>query len=109
MNQWEISCSETKVALEQENSICLIDCRTEQERNFCRIDPSLFLPLHNYNEFLDDFEHIKQKAVVVYCHHGVRSLQMANILIHFGFENVKSMAGGIDKWSIDIDVSIPRY
>ena len=48
-------------------------------------------------------------AVVVYCHHGVRSLSGAAILGQAGVENVYSMAGGIEAWSQRIDPAVPRY
>jgi rhodanese-related sulfurtransferase len=47
--------------------------------------------------------------VVVYCHHGVRSLRGAAVLAQAGHENVASLAGGIDDWSLTIDPTVPRY
>jgi rhodanese-related sulfurtransferase len=46
--------------------------------------------------------------VVVYCHHGVRSLSGAAILRRAGIEAV-SLAGGIDRWSVAVDPNTPRY
>jgi rhodanese-related sulfurtransferase len=51
----------------------------------------------------------KDKEIIVQCHHGRRSMQVAATLRGLGFTNVKSMAGGIDLWSIDIDPQVPRY
>jgi rhodanese-related sulfurtransferase len=47
-------------------------------------------------------------AVVVYCHHGVRSLSGAAILGRAGIEAL-SLAGGIDRWALTVDPSVPRY
>ena len=47
--------------------------------------------------------------VVTYCHHGVRSLTAAGILERNGYEQVYSLAGGIDAWSREIDANVPRY
>ena len=47
--------------------------------------------------------------VVVYCHHGMRSLQVTQWLLSQDFKQCQSMAGGIDAWSSDIDDSLPRY
>jgi rhodanese-related sulfurtransferase len=47
--------------------------------------------------------------LVVYCHHGIRSLSGAAILEQHGFANVVSLAGGIDAWSLHIDPKVPRY
>ena len=46
--------------------------------------------------------------VVVYCHHGIRSLHAAAFLQQQGIENIASLAGGIDAWSL-IDSTMPRY
>ena len=43
------------------------------------------------------------------CHHGVRSLQVANFLAQAGFSEVVNLHGGIDAWSQQIDTSVPRY
>jgi rhodanese-related sulfurtransferase len=47
--------------------------------------------------------------VICYCHHGQRSLDVAAWLRAQGVENAQSLAGGIDRWSIEIDPAIPRY
>jgi rhodanese-related sulfurtransferase len=47
--------------------------------------------------------------VVLYCHSGQRSLDAASYLAGHGFVNVRSMAGGIDAWSVEIDNTVPRY
>jgi rhodanese-related sulfurtransferase len=48
-------------------------------------------------------------TVVVYCHHGVRSLTGAFLLQRAGVGPVASLAGGIDAWSREIDPAVPRY
>ncbi len=47
--------------------------------------------------------------IVVFCHHGVRSLQVVEWLRRQGVENCQSMSGGIDLWSVRIDPGVPRY
>ena len=47
--------------------------------------------------------------VIVFCHHGARSLSVAMWLRNQGFERAQSLAGGIDNWSRTIDPNIPRY
>ena len=51
----------------------------------------------------------REKLLVVYCHHGVRSLGVVAALREAGFESVRSMAGGIDRWSREVDPSIATY
>lgn len=103
----ELTATEASRLLE-EKRIVLIDCREEQEWDFCYIDGSLLIPL-------SDFQ-LKSAALpqndshyVVYCHHGVRSLYAAQMLQAAGYTNVSSMTGGIDSWSLTVDPSVPRY
>jgi rhodanese-related sulfurtransferase len=51
----------------------------------------------------------RDRRIVVHCHHGGRSLRVANWLRGQGFEQAQSMAGGIDAWSTEIDPAVPRY
>jgi rhodanese-related sulfurtransferase len=48
-------------------------------------------------------------GLVIFCHHGVRSLSVVDWLRRQGIENCQSMSGGIDLWSLQIDPSVPRY
>ncbi|MCB2000470.1 MAG: rhodanese-like domain-containing protein [Burkholderiaceae bacterium] len=43
------------------------------------------------------------------CHHGGRSMQVAQFLVNQGFAQVANIAGGIDAWAVELDGSIPRY
>ena len=56
-----------------------------------------------------ELESFKSKEVVVHCHHGGRSLKVANWLRQQGFSKAQSMAGGIDEWAAEIDKSLTRY
>jgi rhodanese-related sulfurtransferase len=47
--------------------------------------------------------------VVCYCHHGVRSFDVAVWLRAQGVERARSLAGGIERWSLEIDPQVPRY
>ena len=47
--------------------------------------------------------------IIVYCHHGMRSLQATRILKGMGFKKVKNLAGGIDAWAAAFDEKMPRY
>lgn len=50
-----------------------------------------------------------QQPIACLCHHGGRSMQVANFLQSHGFEHVANIAGGINAWSAELDPSIPRY
>ena len=48
-------------------------------------------------------------ALSVYCHHGVRSLQVVSWLRQQGISSCYSLAGGIDRWSKEVDANVPTY
>ena len=50
-----------------------------------------------------------KRPVACLCHHGGRSMQVANFLKNRGFEHVANIAGGIHAWSAEVDPSIARY
>jgi rhodanese-related sulfurtransferase len=56
-----------------------------------------------------ELDELRDAEMVVYCHHGVRSRQVANWLRGQGFAHVQSLAGGIDRWAQEIDGTLPRY
>lgn len=97
-------------ALQQEGEPFLfLDCRREDEHAIAAIPGTELIPMHELGDRLDELEPHRQSRIVVHCHHGMRSLQVAAALREAGFEQAQSMAGGIDDWSERIDPSIPRY
>ncbi len=50
-----------------------------------------------------------QQPIACLCHHGMRSLQVANYLMQNGFTSVVNLQGGIDAWSKQLDRSVPVY
>lgn len=109
---WEITPREVKAKLDAgDESLALVDCRRPEEHEFCRINApnQTLIPMHETWSRLKELSPLKDKEVVVYCHTGRRSLWVAAFMRQAGFKNVKSMAGGIDVWSIDIDPTVPRY
>lgn len=94
--------------LENGRSLVLLDVRQPWENQLARLVGSLHIPL---NELPARAKEVlsRPEPVVVYCHHGVRSLSAAAFLERLGAENVVSLAGGIDAWSCEIDPAIPRY
>ena len=87
----------------------LLDCRTTQEAELAQIEGSLLIPMHDVHARLGELEAYRETPIIVYCHHGNRSLQVVATLRELGFEDARSMAGGIDLWSQSVDASVPRY
>ena len=106
---WEVTPRQVKAMLDASEDFIFIDCRTPGEYEHCRIEGASLLPLQEVGHRLDELEPVKEKKIVIHCHHGGRSLQMAAYLRRRGYCDVTSMAGGIDVWSMDVDASVPRY
>lgn len=87
--------------------ILLLDVREPYEREFAVIEPSLHIPMGQLSERVREVP--RDREVVVYCHHGVRSNVVAAYLDTLGFPRVSNLAGGIDRWSVEVDPRIPRY
>ncbi|MBC7836086.1 MAG: rhodanese [Phycisphaerales bacterium] len=90
----------------------LLDVRRPDEFAVAKIQGAALVPMNEVGARLDEIEQLageKSGEIIVHCHHGRRSLTVTQQLREAGFTNVKSMAGGIDVWSIDIDPRVPRY
>ncbi len=107
----EVSPADLQDWLQSETPPLLIDCREEDEFHLCRIEPGRLWPLSNFIEASSAFREgdDSMAPVVVYCHHGVRSMNATQFLRQSGSQNVWSLAGGIDRWSIEIDPTVLRY
>lgn len=94
-------------------TIRLIDCREPDEHALCRIEGADLIPLSRFAEEsahrLPDPTDDSAPALIVYCHHGMRSLNATRFLRQKGHRRVWSLRGGIDAWSQEIDPSVPRY
>jgi rhodanese-related sulfurtransferase len=86
----------------------LLDVREPWEFDAARIEGAKLMPMGDVpsraHQELDPEDH-----VVVYCHHGVRSMNVTAWLRQQGFEKAQSMAGGIDAWSRNVDAKVPVY
>jgi len=87
----------------------LIDCREPDEHAIARIEGAVLIPMQTIPERLPELEPQRAGRIVVHCHHGVRSLRVVRFLRDRGFAGARSMAGGIDAWSLEIDPATPRY
>jgi rhodanese-related sulfurtransferase len=106
----EITPQEVASRLKSDKPPRLLDVREPQEFALCRIDGSALVPMNTVPAELQHLESLADDAdLITICHHGVRSLQVVYWLRQQGLENCFSMAGGIDRWSTDIDSSVPRY
>ncbi|MCE9533313.1 MAG: hypothetical protein K8T89_19625 [Planctomycetes bacterium] len=95
--------------MEAGETVYLLDVRQPWENEYCQLADSVLIPLPELPSRIDEVEPPEGALVVVYCHHGVRSLSGAAILQQAGFGNVASLSGGIEAWSVLVDPKVPRY
>jgi rhodanese-related sulfurtransferase len=84
----------------------IIDVRSREEYDTVHIPESTFFTQELMHE-LGGWP--KEQLIVFVCHHGLRSLDAAAYFQGHGLENVRSLRGGIDAWSREIDPTLPQY
>ena len=85
----------------------LLDVREPWEHQICAIAGSRHIPMGEIPARRDEID--RQAEVVVICHHGGRSLQVAMFLESNGFSKLHNLAGGVDAWARSVDPSMPVY
>ncbi len=112
--EWEVTPRDAAASLLEDGASrpVLLDCRRDDEWAFNRIAGAVHVPMSEIERRADELEDERggrAGPIIVQCHHGVRSLRVTAALRALGFTNVKSLAGGIDLWSLTVDSSVPRY
>jgi sulfur-carrier protein adenylyltransferase/sulfurtransferase len=105
----EITPPELQGWLAEGRELILLDVRNPPEWQICRINGANLLPLPELAERSGELAGHEEAVIVAYCHGGVRSLRATEFLRAQGFGKTVSLAGGIDRWSREIDPSVPRY
>ena len=90
------------------NPPILLDVREPWEAETATIAGATLIPMGEITSRAHT-ELDPDRHVIVFCHHGQRSLSVTMWLRNQGFEHAQSLAGGIDNWSRTIDPSVPRY
>jgi rhodanese-related sulfurtransferase len=102
----EITPTELQQLLAGENPPALIDVREEGEAAICSIDGSTLIPMNTLPQHVTEFS--RDRPVVLYCHGGMRSMMAGQWLSQQGFDAL-SLAGGIDRWAVEIEPDMARY
>ncbi len=106
----EVTPQEALVRLGGSEAAILIDVREPEEFALSRIEGAELIPMQSIPPELQRLEAMAdERTLMVLCHHGVRSLQVVSWLRRQGIENCFSVAGGIDRWSREVDPGVPRY
>ena len=85
----------------------LLDVREDWEFEICQIEGSTHMPMSGIVENYASLD--PEQETVVICHHGMRSLQVAEFLINAGFKRILNLSGGINAWSREVDPEVPTY
>jgi rhodanese-related sulfurtransferase len=107
MTDLELTPTELKQRLDGGERLLLVDVREPWEYNLCRIESAKLIPIGAIPANLQSLD--IDDDVICYCHHGMRSLDVAVWLRNQGVAGARSLAGGIERWSVEIDPQVPRY
>lgn len=103
----EITAENLAEEVKTHPDLLLIDVREPHEWEIGHINGATLVPLGQLPQRVGDLD--GRRKIVTYCHHGIRSMQALEILTAAGYDDVRSLRGGIDAWSTQIDSSVPRY
>ncbi len=103
----EITPREVKSMMDRGEKFLFVDVREKWEFEALWIEGAVLVPMGEIPTNLAKLE--QADSIVLFCHHGIRSLDAAAWLRSQGITGAKSMAGGIDRWSAEIDSKVPRY
>lgn len=106
MDEFEIEPLELSEQLKAGNQVYLLDCREPWEFEEASIAGSELIPMQTIPHRLALIP--TDRPVVVVCHSGRRSMDVALWLRGQGIR-ARSLSGGIDRWSLEIDPAVPRY
>lgn len=103
----EISAPEAVILRNNNKDAVFLDVREHSELAICRIEGALHIPM---GEVPERHKALPQDApLIVFCHHGMRSLNVVQYLETKGFENAINLAGGIHAWAVEVDPEMKQY
>ena len=85
----------------------LLDVREDWEIEMCSLPGIKHIPMHLVPERAGEID--RDAELVVICHHGVRSMQVAMFLERQGFSSLYNLSGGVAAWADEVDSSMRRY
>jgi rhodanese-related sulfurtransferase len=96
-----------QAALAAGRPLVLLDVREDVEIELAALPGITHIPLHALARRVGELD--PDRPTVCICHHGVRSMSAARFLADQGFDELYNLAGGIDRYSLDVDPRLPRY
>lgn len=107
MDYQTITPAELDARMKRGDELLLIDVREPVEHEMARIEGARLLPLSVFQEWANTLD--AEAEIVFMCHHGVRSAQVCAFFARQGFDKLSNLAGGIDRWSREVDPNVPLY
>ena len=108
MHHDEVTVQDLKLALDDPKlGIKVVDVREPDEYQIAHINGATLLPLSSLQERFTELDPNTQ--YYIHCKAGVRSMKALQFLRQQGFKSLKSVAGGINAWSDEIDPAVPKY
>jgi adenylyltransferase/sulfurtransferase len=105
--EYTVFPNELKQMIDSDRDFILLDVREEWEYQLVHIEGAVSIPLGELPRRSRELSPVDE--IIVYCHHGMRSLDAAYLLQQLGFKSVLSVVGGIDKWASEVDRNLQRY
>jgi rhodanese-related sulfurtransferase len=102
----QITPAALKALLDSEPPV-LLDVREQWEYETVHLPGSVHIPMTQIPQRQAELD--RNRPIVVICHHGMRSQQVADFLERKGVTDVGSLSGGLDAWSLQVDPAMPRY
>lgn len=103
----QFSAPELQQYLQQGAKPLLLDVREPWEFDICHIEDSKLISMAYIPRRIKELD--KDQEIVVICHHGVRSLEVAQYMTHHGFSNIINLIGGVAAWAQEVDHDMPTY
>jgi rhodanese-related sulfurtransferase len=103
----EITPKEVKARMDRGEQFLFVDVREPWEHKTANISGAKLIPLGQIPANFGELD--VEGEVILFCHHGMRSLDAAAWLRSQGVEGARSMTGGIERWSTEIDPNVRHY
>ncbi len=98
--------AQAALAMQQDGAL-ILDVREAWEAHIAPISGALNIPMQQLPSSLLALP--EDQTILCLCHHGIRSMHVAQFLVQQGFENIYNITGGSEAWSRTVDTSVPRY
>ncbi len=103
----EMPVEQLKARLDRGEQPLIVDVREQWEYNLVNLPQAKLIPMNTIPQRMSELD--KDAEIIVHCHHGPRSWNVAAYLLQNGFSNVKNLTGGIDAWARRVDRTMKTY